>query len=325
MTTPAIDPALFSPDAIDAETRAFNEQLEQLLASVPAVNTLPPEVTRRNREEGRGAFGPIVESELATVRSVPGLAGGEVSVRVLTPETVNGVYLHIHGGGWTIGSARQSDVRNEQTARRADVAVVSVEYRLAPEHPYPAGPDDCEAVALWLIKNAQQEFGTEKIVIGGESAGGTLSATTLLRLRDKHGYTGWAGANLVYGCYDLSMTPSQARWGERNLVLSTPIIAWFGDQYLPETPLAERRAPDISTLYADLRAMPPALFTVGTLDPLLDDSLFMYSRWLAAGNTAELALYPGGPHAFDAFPIELGRRATARCDAFVKAAIAGEL
>lgn len=321
--SPAIDPALFDPAAIDAETRAFNEQLEQLLATIPPVNTMPPATTRAAREEGGGAFGPIVLSEKATARTVPGPAG-EVPVRVLLPETITGVYLHIHGGGYTIGRAHHSDVRNERTLRKAGVAVVSVDYRLAPEDPYPGGPDDCEAVAVWLVEHAKREFGSDRIVIGGESAGGTLSANTLLRMRDRHGYTGFAGANLVYGSYDLSMTPSQARWGERNLVLSGPIIAWFYDQYLPGMSMAERRAPEVSPLYADLSNMPPALFTVGTMDALLDDSLFMYGRWVAAGNKAELAVYPGGVHAFDAFPTALGHRAVERCDAFIAAAIAGK-
>lgn len=319
----AIDPALFDPAAIDEETRAFNAQLEALLATIPAVNTVPPEVTRAAREEGRGIFGPIELSPLATTRTIPGPAG-ELPLRVLLPEKVTGIYLHIHGGGFTLGRPHHFDARNELTARRANVAVVSVDYRLAPEHPYPAAPDDCEAAALWLIENARREFGTERIVIGGESAGATLAAVTLLRLRDKHGYRGFAGANLVYGAYDLTGTPSQLLWGERNLVLSTPIIVWFGEQYLGYLPLEARRAPDISPLYADLAGMPPALFTVGTLDPLIDDTLFMHARWSVAGNRAELAIYPGGVHAFDSFPTTLGRRATERCDDFIARAIAGE-
>ena len=155
-------------------------------------------------------------------------------------------------------------------------------------------------------------------MIGGESAGGHLSAATLLRLRDRHGFTGFAAANLIYGVYDLTMTPSQARWGERNLVLSTPIIAWFYDQFIPAE---RRRDPDVSPLYADLSNMPPALFTVGTLDPLLDDSLFMHARWVAAGNEAELAVYPGGVHGMDAFPTPLARDATSRMHAFITRAV----
>jgi acetyl esterase/lipase len=194
-------------------------------------------------------------------------------------------------------------------------ACVSVEYRLAPEHPYPAAPDDCEAAALWLARNAKAEFGTEVLTIGGESAGGHLSAVTLLRLRDKHGFTGFAGANLAFGAFDLSMTPSQRRFGDRRLVLRTADIMHFADAFLPG--VTDRRAPDISPLFADLSGMPPALFSVGTCDALLDDSLFMHARWLAACNQAELAIYPGGAHGLTAFPITLAREANARIDAFL--------
>jgi acetyl esterase/lipase len=95
-------------------------------------------------------------------------------------------------------------------ATRAHLAVASVDYRLAPEHPFPAGPDDCEAAACWLVEHAQREFGTSRLLIGGESAGGHLSALTLLRMRDRHGAAdAFCGANLVFGAFDLGMTPSQ--------------------------------------------------------------------------------------------------------------------
>ena len=169
------------------------------------------------------------------------------------------------------------------------------------------------------MENARREFGCERFAIGGESAGAHLSAVTLLRLRDRHGATPFCAANLVYGCYDLGFTPSVRRWGERNLVLSTPIIAWFTDHFVPDT--ARRADPDISPLHADLRGLPPALFTVGTLDPLLDDTLFMAPRWLAAGNRAELAIYPGGVHGFNLFPLPLGAAALRRSESFLAAAL----
>jgi acetyl esterase len=310
-------PHLFRPEAIDPETAEFNRKLEEMLATIPPTHTLPPQVTRDARESGKGIFGPVVRSDMAIERAVPGPAG-DVPVRVFVPERVDGVYLHLHGGGWVLGRAHHSDVRNEQIARHCNVAVVSVDYRLAPEDPYPAGPDDCEAAAVWLAEHAKAEFGTDRLAIGGESAGGHLTAVTLLRMRDRHGFTGFAAANLVYGVYDLTMTPSQARWGERNFVLSTPAMAWFYGHFLPSQ---DRRDPDISPLYADLSGMPPALFTVGTLDPLLDDSLFMYQRWIAAGNDAELAVYPGGPHGFNSFPTDLARRANERIDAFIRTTV----
>ena len=135
------------------------------------------------------------------------------------------------------------------------LAVVSVEYRLAPEHPYPAGPDDCEAAAAWLVQNGKPEFGTDVLTIGGESAGGHLSAVTMLRMRDRYGYTGFRGANLVYGAFDLSLTPSQRPFGDTRLVLRTIDIQQFANAFLPT--VTDRRVPDISPLYADLKGSVP--------------------------------------------------------------------
>ena len=318
--TTGLEPRLFDPSAVDPETAAFNAQVEALLATAPPIHTQEPQRIREARESGESAFGPIVLSEQAIARSIPGPAG-DLPIRVFLPDRVLGVYLHIHGGGWMLGRAHHQDVRLEELARQCNVAVVSVDYRLAPEHPYPAGPDDCEAAAVWLTQHGRSEFGTDRLLIGGESAGAHLAVVTLLRLRDRHGFTDFVGANLVYGAYDLTMTPSVARWGERNLILSTPIVAWFIDNFVPPE---RRRDPDVSPLYADLRDMPPALFSVGTLDPLLDESLFMWTRWIAAGNDAELAIYPGGIHGFNAFPIALARRANDRMHAFLAQVLAGE-
>ncbi|MBI4519072.1 MAG: alpha/beta hydrolase [Deltaproteobacteria bacterium] len=310
MTT---DPALFSPAAVDAETAAFNAALEQQLAQLPPLTNFPPRVIRAARESGQGPFGPLVRVEWASERTIAGPAG-PLALRLFIPERVNAVYLHLHGGGFMLGSARQQDPLLAAIATDCAVAVVSVDYRLAPEHPYPGAVDDCEAAALWLARHGRAEFGTARLLIGGESAGANLAALTLLRMRDRHGFCDFAAANLTFGVFDLSLTPSAARWGERNLILNTAIIEWFNQHYIAAE---RRRESGVSPLYADLSQLPPALFTVGTLDPLLDDSLFMHSRWLAAGNTSELAIYPGGVHAFTAFPITLGRRANARIREFI--------
>jgi acetyl esterase len=201
-------------------------------------------------------------------------------------------------------------------AQNCQVATVSVDYRLAPEYPYPAGLDDCQAVALWLADHGNEEFGTKRLLIGGESAGATLSVATMLRMRDQSSFTGFSGASLTYGVYDLTGTPSSRYWGEeRPLILTSKTLEWFNENYAPRDLW---RDPYISPLYADLHGLPKALFTVGTLDPLLDDSLFMASRWTAAGNDAELAVYPGGIHAFNAFPTSLAEKANNRILDFIK-------
>ena len=134
-------------------------------------------------------------------------------------------------------------------------------------------------------------------------------------MRDRHGYTGFRGANIVYGAFDLSMTPSQRLFGNTRLVLRTIDMQQFYNAFLPT--ITDRRVPDISPLYADLKGLCPALFSVGTKDALLDDTLFMHARWVAAGNDAELAVYPGGAHGFTLFPNDLSRAATTRMDAFL--------
>jgi acetyl esterase/lipase len=135
---------------------------------------------------------------------------------------------------------------------------------------------------------------------------------TLLRLRDRHRVLGAFGAAVLqYGGFDLSMTPSQRLWGERNLVLSTPVIGWFANQFVPEVDPERRRDPDISPLFADLTGMPPAIFTVGTADALLDDTLFMEARWRMAGGRTELHVWSEAPHGFLNFPIGVADAALA--------------
>lgn len=315
-----IDPASFAPERVDPETRAANEKLEALLATAPSIDQLEPAVVRAARESGQSIWGPVERLPHAESRTIPGPAG-DLPVRILRCDEPQGVYLHLHGGGWTLGSESQHDPKLDALARAARVTVMSVGYRLAPEHPYPEGPDDCEAAALWLLAHARGELGSGRLVIGGESAGAHLAVITLLRMRERHGVVPFRAANLVYGCYDLTLTPSARRWGERNLVLSTPILECFLDHFVADPGL--RAHPDVSPLFADLAGLPPALFTVGTLDPLLDDTLFMALRWEAAGNRAEVAIHPGGVHGFDAFPTGLARRAVARCHAFVAEAVEG--
>lgn len=157
------------------------------------------------------------------------------------------------------------------------------------------------------------------------AAGAHLAVLTLLRLRDRHAMAGaFYAANLVYGAYDLSMTPSVRRWGARNLVLSVPVVECFGDAFLPGTDREARRAPDTSPLFADLRDLPPALFTVGTEDPLLDDTLFMEARWRSAGGWTDLRVWPEAIHGFNAFPLAMARAADASQHAFLASTLAAD-
>lgn len=300
------------------ETRAFNERLERRLGEETPIHVLNDPPASRKARALMGGHERVPEAVDRVVAGVP--------VRVFVPPVVDGVFLHIHGGGNVIGSADGQDPWLWRLARESRVAVVSVDYRLAPENPYPCGPDDCERAALWLVEHAAAEFGADRLVIGGESAGAYLSVLTLLRLRDRHGVTGaFRATHLAFGSYDLSMTPSVRRWGERDLLVSTPIIAWFREQYTPGMTAEERRDPEISPLYADLSGMPPARFVVGTMDPLLDDTLFMAARWRAAGNTAALEVVAEAPHGFTLFPIAIAERERRRQVLFVRKAVTTEL
>ena len=302
------------------EARAFNAKLEALIATRPAVNTVPVEVTRRARRQGNYIFPAPVYLDEAREVEVAG-RGGPVKVRIIQPDRAPvGIYLHMHGGGWTLGGADEQDLALKQLANETGLCAASIEYRLAPEHPYPAGPDDCEDAVLDLLEHGAQLLGAPaRFAIGGESAGAHLAVVTLLRLRDRHGITNRIfAASLTYGGYDLNSTPSQILWGDRNLVLSLPIAQWFENNFVPGLTFEQRRDPDVSPLYARLDDLPPALFTVGTMDPLLDNTLFMFERWQVAGNRAELAVYPEGVHGFNLFPIALARKANARRFQFLR-------
>jgi acetyl esterase/lipase len=294
---PLYDPAL---DAHVAEVRAFNAKLPR---EDPRMRWTPEAIARaRDLTQVMGgllAGGTIAGFE---TREIAG-PRGPIRLRTFVPSDVRAVYFDVHGGGFFMGAPEMDDRDNAEIARRAHCAIVSVDYRLAPEHPYPAGPDDCEAAALWLLANAQREFGTSRLAIGGGSAGGNLAATTLVRLRDRHqSASRFLAANLVFGVYDVSGTPSQRRGGVQS----------FRDLYLPTIQGDDRKQPDISPLYADLSGLPPALFSVGTNDYLYDDSLFMHARWRAAGNESELAIYPECVHGFTMFPVAMARAANAR-------------
>jgi acetyl esterase len=318
--TRPFDPALFAEAAIDPETASLNAQMIELLEGQPEWWIVGAAAMRAARRRGEGPFpAPVMSSRARTV-TIKGRDGNDIPLRIIAPPQPRGVYLHLHGGGWVLGGADMQDPMLERIADNTGQAVVAVEYRLAPEHPYPAGPDDCEAAALWLAENSRREFGTETLTIGGESAGGHLTAVTILRMRDRHGYNGFAGANIVYGAFDLALTPSQRQFGNTRLVLRTIDMQQFYNAFLPT--VLDRRLPDISPLYADLKGLCPALFTVGTRDALLDDTLFMHARWVAAGNAGELAIYPGAPHGFTLFPSELSKAVTARMDAFLNSVLA---
>lgn len=263
-------------------------------------------------------YEPVPEAQVREIAGVP--------CRVFVPDGgATGVYLHFHGGGMITGAPEMNDPGNLALSREHGLAVVSVDYRLAPEHRFPAGPDDGVAVAAWLLDHAEAEFGNGRLLTGGESAGGYMAAAVLLRIRDElQGIDRVAGANLVFGVFDWGRSPSQR--GIRPVatpdILDPGGIEHFCDSYLPGRTDDERRDPAVSPAYADLTGLPPARFSVGTADHLLDDTLMTSARWAAAGNDTELWVGPDLPHGFMWFPCELTRRWEQTSDAWFRRVLA---
>jgi acetyl esterase len=268
--------------------------------------------SRAFRVQRAGARGPSTSDELQQARAqrstespsdppavqeVIKTGATSVPIRIFTPVAAEPccVVLDIHGGGFYMGSAGRNDVRNRQLAESLGLAVVSIDYRLAPEHPWPAAPDDCEAAALWLIESAESRFGTTRFTISGISAGATLAMTTLLRLRDR-GVDAFAGAVLQFGTYDLSGQTPAGR-----LITDE----YFLEAYVGHVP--DRCTPDISPIYAELGGLPPVLMIVGGSDILLEDNMAMTARLSAASADVDLRIYPESPHGFTFHPTTMAR------------------
>ena len=291
----------------DDATLNMSALVEAMLESQPKITTLDPAVVRKQSDdEARRTRTRVDEAVDRTI-------AGTIEARVFTPPTVESVYLYIHGGAWFMGAKDLADEMMWARAQRANTAVVSIDYRLAPEDRWPAQLDDCEQAASWLADNALTEFGSDRLVIGGDSAGAHLSVATLLALRDRHGRTPFAGADLRYGMYDMRLTPGARQYPGRALNAET--LEWCVALCFPADNLAD---PLVSPLLADLHDLPPALFTVGTNDSLLEDTLFMWTRWRAAGNDADVVIHPGAMHAFDYMPLSAAAKSIDDSVAFIQ-------
>lgn len=216
----------------------------------------------------------------------------------------------------------RQDSNLDKFANGAGLTVVSVEYRLAPEHPFPAGNEDCYDVAEYLVDNSLSKFNKPLRFIGGESAGATLAALTVLHLLEKRPAFVLEGVCLTYGIFDLSLLPSARTW-TRPSITDTEAVQHYFDAYLPDLSPDERRNPSISPMYhpifqydGSVRAsddpyvvnrkpqLPPALFLTGTHDMVLDDMVLMHFKWQLAGGESRIKFIEGAPHAFLLVPPE---------------------
>jgi acetyl esterase len=302
-----IDPALFG----------VQEAVNAMLATMPH-----PDV---RTEEGLAALRTLTTPPQASPQLVPENLtidgpGGVIRLRIFTPgPAARAVFLRIHGGGWAAGSPEDDDALNDEIARRCNVIVISPEYRLVPESSFIDQIDDCVATARWIGRESVARFGTDRVLIGGISAGAYLAATTLLRLRDavEPVFDHIVGAHLDCGAYDLSGTPSVRAADDSTLILTHDWIYGLIEIGLPGLDEEARRSPIYSPLYADPSNLPPVLFTVGTLDPLLDDSLFLAARWQLAGGTVDLDVWPEAAHAFTNMGTPLSTLGTDRTTSWI--------
>jgi len=247
---------------------------------------------------------------------------GDIRLHIFVPDgPVRAVMLDIHGGGWAAGAPEDDDTFNDQMARACHLAVVGPDYTLVPDVTIAGQIDQCVAVAEWLAASAAAEFGSGTLLIGGISAGAHLAAATLLRLRDtgSPAFARIAAARLDSGPYDLGLTASAYTPDSRSPVLPHYWLVSFLEMGLPGYGVDQRRAPELSPMLNDLSGLPPALFTVGALDPLRDESILMAQRWQLAGSRADLDVWPEGDHAFINMATPLGGLALARTTSWITA------
>jgi acetyl esterase len=254
---------------------------------------------------------------------------GEVPARLYRPAPDGTLPLLVlfHGGGFVFGDVETHDRTARRFAAEGEVAVLSVDYRLAPEHPFPAGVNDAEAATRWAAAHAA-ELGTDpdRVVVSGDSAGGNLAAVVALRLRDAGGPP-LAGQLLIYPTTDMragDRYPSKRELAD-GYGLSGHDMDWFGQQYIRDE--ADAGRPDASPMAAaDLSGLPPAFVLTAEFDPLRDEG-DAYARRLAdAGVPVEHVRLPGAIHGVQtiAEPLRSGEELWRRSLAWLRRTVDGE-
>ncbi|PZP98485.1 MAG: alpha/beta hydrolase [Variovorax paradoxus] len=273
-------------------------------AGRPPLHSLPPEQARAAYALGAGVL-DIPLRPLARVQdlALPTRDGASLPARLVAPaaEAPLPVLLYLHGGGFTIGSVATHDTLCRELAHQAGCAVLSLDYRLAPEHRFPTAQNDAWDALQWLAgEGAALGLDTTRLAIGGDSAGGTLAAVCAIAARD-------AGLPLALqllfypGCAAFQDTPSHQRFAE-GFVLESASIDWFFDQVQPDRParadwrFAPLNAPDVD-------GVAPAWIGLAECDPLVDEGVLYADKLRAAGVAVELEIYRGVVHEF----IKMGR------------------
>lgn len=278
----------------------YDAMLKQLAAQPgPAMSDLPASA---GREMYRMMRPVVAELPIGSIndRTIRGRLG-DIPLRIYTPApgAVNdgpkAIYVNYHGGGWVIGDLDTSDAACRDIANALGCIVVSVDYRLAPEHRFPAAVDDSYDALCWVAVNSASLGGNGKILVGGESAGGNLAAVMCLKARDEGG-PAIAAQVLLYPVTDADMTRDSYRRNGEGYLLSTDTMRWFWDTYCPPD---QRTHPYASPLRAiNLRDLPPAIIATAEFDPLCDEGAAYAGALAAAGVNVSYTRYPGMIHDF---------------------------
>ena len=313
---------------LKGEDVPVHPQVQVLLDQLAAAGGVP--LNELSPAEARAAFKILSAldqpEEVARVddRLVPG-DGNDVPVRVYTPaDAVGGsapLLLWIHGGGWVIGDLDTTDATARALANRSGAVTVSVDYRLAPEHPSPAALEDCLAALTWSVENAEL-LGVDatRVAVGGDSAGGNLAACLCQRVRDEFGPE-IDFQLLVYPVTDCTATSQSYEDNAEGYFLTRDTMHWFIGHYLADCDPKDAR---VSPLHADsLAGLPPALVITAEYDPLRDEGE-AYARGLEdAGVSARVVRYDGQIHGFVVLAAVLddGRHALDRAGTALRAAL----
>jgi acetyl esterase len=281
---------------LDPQAQVILDQMAAL--GLGALGTMSAEETRRQLQESGRALPPGQPVKNVEDRAIPGPAG-DIPVRIYTPDGDPPLPLlvYYHGGGWVLGNLDQVDATCRELANAAGCVVVSVDYRLAPEHTYPAAAEDSYAAFRWVADNASALGGdSRRIAMGGDSAGGNLAAVVCLMAKERGGPSPSFQA-LVYPVTDHSFETASYRDNAEGYLLTTTAMRWFWDQYLNEP--GEGRQPYASPLRAeDLSGLPPALIITAEFDPLRDEGEAYGERLRQAGVPVVVSRYDGMIHGF---------------------------
>lgn len=266
---------------LDPQIATLLEHLNQ----APPMSLGTPEQARagfRQMSEAAAAFGPEIEVGEVTDLEVPG-AAAPLPARLYQPAGADRsvpTLVFFHGGGFVIGDIASYDRQCRTLCREGRMAVLSVEYRVAPEHPFPAGADDATAAATWALDHAGELGGDpDRVAVGGDSAGGNLAAVAAQALRGHE--PALAGQLLLYPVTDFSEErPSVAANGD-GLFLTGDDMRWFREQYIGDGPRTDPRASPLRA--EDLSGLPPAVVITAEFDPLRDDGEAYADALEAAG------------------------------------------